>query len=199
MDGIFGFIIFAIILGISGLQKWKEYREEQEFRKGSDDRPTIEDLPEATRRMLYGDPNVRPAQLDDEEVVPIPVARPARRPEPPRPQPVQRQAPPPPPRPVQQPRRAVAPPPPPAPKPRPRPQRVEAKPTYTKPRPTPQKQHPSRPQIQAPAAQKRRTKDTSSRGLALRLIDHPTGVRAAIIANEILGKPISMREGQGGM
>ena len=230
MDGLFGFIIFAIILAISGIQKWREFREDREFREGSENRPTLDDLPEETRRMLYGSPVVTPAEAEeDEEVEPIPVARPER--QRPRPQ-MQRQAtppPPPPPRPRPAQRQATPPPPP----PRQRAQPTRRQPPRTRPLAQPeaaldtewvdeqidhqhehkkrvtrrsysrlgqegsvsQMREPSRSaSSRRPAKPRPRKKDTSSRGLALRLVNHPTGIRAAIIANEILNKPISMRE-----
>lgn len=207
MESLIGGIVFLIILAVSVLQKIKEFREDQEYKRNSSSRPSIEDLPEETRRMLYGEPTVRRAE-SAEEVIPIPVARPQQRPQqrpqPVQPRPVQRQAPPPKPRPqpVQQPRRAVPPPPPPPTlrtreepqPPRPAPQQIEKRQqrrTGVK-RRTPKHRRP----VGSSAKRRPRPgrKDTSSRGLALRLVRHPTGIRAAIIANEILGQPKAMRD-----
>jgi len=84
MDGgfgsIIGAIIFLVIAALSVIQKIREAREEQDYESGRKTRPSPEDLPEATRRMLYGSPEPREAELDEDsggdvEVQPIPVAR----------------------------------------------------------------------------------------------------------------------------
>lgn len=55
MDSIVGIILFLIILAVSGIKKLQEERELQ--RRRSERKTTRkEDLPEATRRVLYGTP-----------------------------------------------------------------------------------------------------------------------------------------------
>lgn len=59
MDDILGFIVFLLIAGISGAAKYMESRKAERERA---ERPTVrpEDLPEATRRALYGESGVPP-------------------------------------------------------------------------------------------------------------------------------------------
>ena len=99
-DNIFGFIIFAVIAGVTILGKIKESRGEQDRDKG---RKILrrEDLPEATRRMLYGDVEdirtakprqARPSATHTPRVQPIPTAQPRQAPPQRRQAPPQRQA-----------------------------------------------------------------------------------------------------------
>jgi hypothetical protein len=100
MDQLVGFIIFAAIAIGSWVLKAREQRQEAERRRQRADQADTQevDLPEATRRMLYGDeavPTARPkrdhhetGESEDEEGW-RPVAPPPR----PQPQPVRREEP----------------------------------------------------------------------------------------------------------
>jgi len=76
MDDLIGFLVFLIVMGISIASKFRSDRKAADERDAEADRPlTLDDLPESTRRMLYGEGD-------------IPVARPRQpmpEPEPPRP------------------------------------------------------------------------------------------------------------------
>ena len=102
MDDLFGLLIVALVVIVSGLSKLAEKNKEKPPQRPVQRRPRIpSDMPEATRRMLYGDeadvPMARPRGGDmTREVMPPPAqprmaqpqtARPAA-PPPPRPAPV---------------------------------------------------------------------------------------------------------------
>lgn len=96
MENLIGFIIFLAVAGISMAQKYQEQKKAAEL-QNQRKRQNPEDLPEATRRMLYGESGVppKPGQKPGHD---IPVAR--RKSEPPMPrrsavQPVSQQAKPP--------------------------------------------------------------------------------------------------------
>lgn len=93
---IWGLIIFAVIAAFSGLAKLQEQRKEEEARKQRRERRGVDELPEATRRMLYGDggPPVARRRSEGQPPSPPPVPRaeaprpaPQRRPVPQRQQP----------------------------------------------------------------------------------------------------------------
>ena len=91
MEEFIGLIIFGVIAAISGFAKLQEQRKEEEARKQrSANRPSVDELPEATRRMLYGDGGP-PVAKRRGEGTPPPVAVP--RAEAPRPAPQQRPVP----------------------------------------------------------------------------------------------------------
>lgn len=73
MEDLIGFLIFAAIAGIGALSKYAESKKAERERQN---RPVVkpEDLPEATRRMLYGESGVppRPGQRPGHD---IPTAR----------------------------------------------------------------------------------------------------------------------------
>lgn len=91
-EQVIGLIVFAVIAAVSGLAKLQEHRKEEEARKQrSANRPSVEDLPEATRRMLYGDSTPPVARRRGEGMPTPPVAIP--RAEVPRPAPQRRPVP----------------------------------------------------------------------------------------------------------
>jgi hypothetical protein len=90
MEEFIGLIIFGVIAAISGFAKLQEQRKEEEARKQRGNRPSVDDLPEATRRMLYGD-STPPVARRRSEGPPPPVAVP--RAEAPRPAPQRRPVP----------------------------------------------------------------------------------------------------------
>ena len=56
MDNLIGFIIFLVIIVISIINKIRTESKDSQERPAQRDRPvSMEDIPEATRRMLYGD------------------------------------------------------------------------------------------------------------------------------------------------
>jgi hypothetical protein len=61
MDSILGFIVFAAIAGISAYMKHRETKQ-AEAANLERERQRPEDLPEETRRMLYGETGVPPKQ-----------------------------------------------------------------------------------------------------------------------------------------
>lgn len=63
-ENIIGFVIFLVIAGSSILSKMREQRKAEIEREQRQQRPRKrpEDLPEATRRMLYGETGVPPKQ-----------------------------------------------------------------------------------------------------------------------------------------
>lgn len=75
MDDVIGFIIFAVIAAISGLAKLMENRKAEEARKQQANRKGVDELPEATRRMLYGDGGPPVARRRGEGPPPPPVPR----------------------------------------------------------------------------------------------------------------------------
>ncbi|MCC6144379.1 MAG: hypothetical protein IT368_11290 [Candidatus Hydrogenedentes bacterium] len=83
MENLIGFIIFLIIAVISMIGKMQEARKEREEAQQNARRVRPEDLPEKTRRMLYGD-DVEIPQAQPRQGVPPPVPTQA----PVRPQPV---------------------------------------------------------------------------------------------------------------
>ena len=104
MHGSIGFIIFVIIAIVSAVKRHYEAKQEEERRR-SMPKTRPEDLPEATRRMLYGDTQIPTAKERQAPTQPtVIVARPRQVIEPneegPRPAPPVI---PPPPRPVQRP------------------------------------------------------------------------------------------------
>lgn len=82
MENLLGLIIFLVIAGISVVGKMRESRKLEEERRDRESMPPVE-LPEATRRMLYGDigddiPTARPRQTGEAPPPrPVVVARPA--------------------------------------------------------------------------------------------------------------------------
>lgn len=206
---LLGFAVLAIV------QKIKQMREEEQIRRDQGQkRSFMDDLPEETRRQIYGDSGVPTATLDDEDedddvtVVPIPVARERQA----RPAPVPRSS-----QPAQQTRQAATPPPLPprtqerAPqpqqrRPQPQPQRQEqpqrqrqpqqrqrqAQPRQTQRRPARQQRAPRRqPAAQSP---RRGTRGASMKASKVRaMLDTPNGLHAAIVLTEIIGPPVSMR------
>ncbi len=89
-EQIIGTIIFIVIAAISGLAKLQEHRKEEQARKERGNRKGVDELPEATRRMLYGDGGP-PVAKRRGEGTPPPVAVP--RAEAPRPAPQRRPVP----------------------------------------------------------------------------------------------------------
>ncbi len=92
MEEFIGLIIFGIIAAVSGLAKLQEQRKEEEARKQRANRKGVDELPEATRRMLYGDGGPPVARRRGEGPPPPPLAVP--RAEAPRPAPQRRPVPP---------------------------------------------------------------------------------------------------------
>ncbi len=81
MENLLGLIIFLVIAGISVVGKMRESRKAEEERREREGMPPVE-LPEVTRRMLYGDsgdiPTARPRQTGEAPPPrPVVVARPA--------------------------------------------------------------------------------------------------------------------------
>lgn len=76
-ENIIGFVIFLVIAGSSILSKMREQRKAEIEREQRQQRPRKrpEDLPEATRRMLYGETGVPPKQ-GQSPGYDIPTARP---------------------------------------------------------------------------------------------------------------------------
>ena len=96
VDELFGLVIFGVIAAISGLAKLQEYRKEEQARKERGNRKGVDELPEATKRMLYGDGGPPVARRRGEGPPPPPMAVPraeAPRPAPPRRPVPQQQAP----------------------------------------------------------------------------------------------------------
>ena len=206
MDSLIGLIIFGVIAALSGLVKLIEKRKEEALREQRGSRQNVDELPEATRRMLYGDGGPPVARRREEGGATPPVAAPRRESAPP---------PPPPRRPVPQ-------------------QRAETRPTVPpQPRPVPQQQ--SRPQprpVAQPQAQRRPapvaasrpaqqfqpaqtqvqvlpegvTRQSTTQPVAVEppprrrrqpsikaLLHHPKTLRTSIMLHEVLGPPKSMQ------
>ena len=76
MDDLIGFLVFLIVMGISIASKFRSDRKAAEERDAETDRPlTLDELPESTRRMLYGEgdiPVAKPRQLFPEQEMPGP-------------------------------------------------------------------------------------------------------------------------------
>lgn len=90
VEEFIGLIIFGIIAAVSGLAKLQEQRKEEQARKERGNRKGVDELPEATRRMLYGDGGP-PVARRRSEGPPPPVALPQA--EAPRPAPQRRPVP----------------------------------------------------------------------------------------------------------
>ena len=75
VEEFIGLIIFGIIAAVSGLAKLQEQRKEEEARKERANRKGVDELPEATRRMLYGDGGPPVARRRGEGPPPPPVPR----------------------------------------------------------------------------------------------------------------------------
>lgn len=219
MDSLIGLIIFGVIAGLSGLVKLIEKRKEEELRRTRAERRNVDDLPEATRRMLYGEGGPPVARRRGEGVPPPPVAVP-RRPVPPptppqRPLPMPRGEMPAPPvgqrRPVPQQRPAVPQRqagPPPMPQQRPQPQQIPRTaippvstdwtppPPTAAPRPEPRRAPASVPETSAsapatePARRGGRRRQTSIK----ELVHYPATLRTSIVLMEVLGTPRGLRE-----
>lgn len=91
VEELIGLIIFGIIAAVSGLAKLQEQRKEEQARKERGNRKGVDELPEATKRMLYGDGGPPVARRRGEGPPPPPVAVP--RAEAPRPAPQRRPVP----------------------------------------------------------------------------------------------------------
>lgn len=82
LDNIFGLIVFLVVGGLSMLSQMMAKRKEEERRRNQPRKLDPSELPEATRRMLYGDapniPTARPRGQERAEGEPPPLARPAR-------------------------------------------------------------------------------------------------------------------------
>lgn len=78
MESLFGLIIFGIIAAVSGLVKLAEKRKEEELRKQRPTKQNVDELPEATRRMLYGDGGPPVARRRGAGPPPPPIAVPRR-------------------------------------------------------------------------------------------------------------------------
>ncbi len=91
VEEFIGLIIFGIIAAVSGLAKLQEQRKEEQARKDRGNRKGVDELPEATRRMLYGDGGPPVARRRGEGPPPPPIAVP--RAEAPRPAPQRRPVP----------------------------------------------------------------------------------------------------------
>lgn len=76
MDDLIGFLVFLIVMGISIASKFRSDRKAAGERDAEQDRPlTLDELPESTRRMLYGEgdiPVARPRQPMPEPEAPRP-------------------------------------------------------------------------------------------------------------------------------
>lgn len=221
MEELLGLIIFGVIAAISGLAKLIEKRKEEEQRSQRGPRKSVDELPEATRRMLYGDgapPVARkrgegPSSAPPRQATPAAPA-PQRRPVP---TPTQRQSTPD--RPATPPRRQ-APTPPPVPQRRPVPAQPLQQRQSTRPRPVaqprrsaPQRpahqtlrenwqqaQRPSEPHRTADTTPQQDTRDSSRRRTRQRrrssikaLLHHPKTLKTSIILQEVLSAPKSLR------
>ena len=91
VEELIGLVIFGVIAAISGLAKLQEQRKEEQARKERGNRKGVDELPEATKRMLYGDGGPPVARRRGEGPPPPPVAVP--RAEAPRPAPQRRPVP----------------------------------------------------------------------------------------------------------
>lgn len=78
MDDLIGFLVFLIVMGISIASKFRSDRKAADERDAEADRPlTLDELPESTRRMLYGEGDIPVAK--PRQPMPQPEApRPAR-------------------------------------------------------------------------------------------------------------------------
>lgn len=204
MEELFGLIIFGIIAAISGLAKLLENRKEEALRRERGSRSRVDELPEATRRMLYGEggpPVARRRGEGEAEAPPVAVPRRQEAPAPPR----RQEAPPPVPRrraapqqvPPQAQRRPVA----------PAPQRESRQAQRTlqenwqraqrqaQPQPAPRTTREERPAAPERTAQRRPTTAGRRRGRSSiqALLHHPKTLRTSIILHEVLSPPKSLR------
>lgn len=73
MENVIGLVVFLLIAVFSAISNSQKKKQDEEQQKKSQQRRTRpEDLPEATRRMLYGDADVAPREAIPREAQPRP-------------------------------------------------------------------------------------------------------------------------------
>lgn len=215
MENLLGLIIFLVIAGISVVGKMRETRKLEEERRERESMPPVE-LPEATRRMLYGDtgdiPTARPRQTGEAPPPrPVVVARPAPAEPAPRQAPRRQETPPPVVRPMrqEQPQRPAAPRPPVSVPARKIPVQTVSAARQAAARRAEQESAPDEAAWARMRAEERRLRQmaeanrqkaatvAATRRQSARVFGGAGTLRRGIILREVLGPPLALRETQG--